>query len=131
MKKSVLLSCIGIPVMLVVMFLVYWMNGISNTVHLFNGILSFFESITEEIYFRGVLLLYLWKKTNLPVAYGTALGSFVLSHPQHFISLFLISTIVQAILTAEIARRSKNIIGSWFVHGCNRFASIVLFPFLL
>jgi membrane protease YdiL (CAAX protease family) len=120
-----------IPIMLGVMFLVVWIGGFSNEGNIYLGILSFFESLTEEVYFRGVLLLYLWKKTNLPIAYATSLSSFVLVHPQHFISLFLVSTIIQGILTSEIARRSKNIMGSWLLHGINRLASIALFPFIL
>jgi membrane protease YdiL (CAAX protease family) len=110
---------------------VLWFGGFSTDSDIQLGLLSFFESLTEEVFFRGILLLYLWKKTTLPIAYITCLGAFILHHPQHFQTLFLIPTIVQSVLTAEIARRSKNVIGSWMLHGVNRLATIAIFPLIV
>jgi hypothetical protein len=70
-------------------------------------------------------------KTNLKIAYVTSLTSFILMHPQNFTNLFIVSTIVQGILTIEICRRSSNLTGAWIVHGTNRFFSIVLYPLLM
>ncbi|MBL7160407.1 MAG: CPBP family intramembrane metalloprotease [Candidatus Aenigmarchaeota archaeon] len=88
--------------------------------------IMFFESFTEEFFFRGFLLLYLMKKTTPKIAYSTSVLGFVLIHPQHFNSLFLISTIAQGLLLAWVAGKTKNIIGPWIAHGANRF-----FPSLL
>jgi membrane protease YdiL (CAAX protease family) len=83
--------------------------------------IMFFEAFTEEFLFRGVLLLYLTKKTNLRVAYLTSILGFILIHPQHFTSLFIFSTASQAILLAIVAHKTQNIIGPWISHGLNRF----------
>jgi hypothetical protein len=52
-------------------------------------------------------------------------------HPQNLTNIFIIGTIVQGILTIEIARRSQNIIGSWLLHGSNRFFELVIIPLLM
>jgi len=83
-------------------------------------IVMFFEAFTEEFFFRGILFLYLLKKTNLRVAYPTSIIGFILIHPQHFTSIFIVSTIIQAILLTIIADKTKNIIGPWISHGLNR-----------
>jgi membrane protease YdiL (CAAX protease family) len=83
--------------------------------------IMFFEAFTEEFLFRGVLLLYLAKKTNLRVAYLTSILGFILIHPQHFTSLFIFSTASQAILLVIVANKTQNIIGPWISHGLNRF----------
>ncbi len=83
--------------------------------------IMFFEAFTEEFFFRGFLFLYLLKKTDLKTAYLTSIIGFVLIHPQHFTSPFLISTITQGILTTIIAANTRNITGSWIAHGLNRF----------
>jgi membrane protease YdiL (CAAX protease family) len=88
--------------------------------------IMFFEAFTEEFFFRGFLFLYLVKKTSLRVGYATSIVGFVLMHPQHFTSLFLISTIAQAVLLTVVADKTKNIIGPWISHGANR-----LFPSLI
>jgi membrane protease YdiL (CAAX protease family) len=88
--------------------------------------IMFFEAFTEEFFFRGFLFLYLVKKTSLKVGYATSILGFVLIHPQHFTSLFLVSTIAQAVLLTVIADKTKNIIGPWVSHGANR-----LFPSLI
>jgi membrane protease YdiL (CAAX protease family) len=83
-------------------------------------IVMFFEAFTEEFFFRGILFLYLVQKTNLKVAYSTSIIGFILIHPQHFTSMFIVSTIAQAILLTIVADKTKNIIGPWIAHGLNR-----------
>lgn len=83
--------------------------------------IMFLEAFTEEFFFRGFLFLYLLKKTNRKVAYATSILGFVLIHPQHFTSTFLLSTITQSILMTIIADKTENIIGPWVSHGLNRF----------
>lgn len=92
--------------------------------------IMFFEAFTEEFFFRGFLFLYLLKKTDLKTAYLTSIIGFVLMHPQHFTSLFLISTIAQGILTTVIAANTRNITGCWIAHGLNRFVPSALRFFL-
>jgi len=82
--------------------------------------IMFFEAFTEEFFFRGFLFLYLLTKTNRKVAYATSILGFILIHPQHFTSLFLISTIAQGVLLTIVADKTKNIIGPWVSHGLNR-----------
>ncbi|MCK4332984.1 MAG: CPBP family intramembrane metalloprotease [Thermoplasmatales archaeon] len=95
------------------------------------GIISFFEAFTEEFFFRGILFIFLLNRTNLKIAYITSLASFVLVHPQHLTTIFLVATIVQGILTIEICRRSDNLTGTWLLHGINRFFIIAIVPLLL
>jgi len=131
LKSSVKLGLIFIPLMLIITFLVkYIINGY-YTIDFFLGFISFFESFTEEFLFRGVLFLFLIRKTNLKVAYVTSLSSFILMHPQNFSNLFIISTLVQGLITLEICRRSRNLAGAWIVHGTNRFFSIVIYPLFM
>ena len=94
------------------------------------GVISFFESFTEEFYFRGLLFLVLAAYIDVRLAYVISITSFVLAHPQHLISYFIIPTIVQGILTLEIVRRSNNLIGAWLLHGANRIFLLVILPFL-
>ena len=130
-KKSLLLCLLFLPIMLGITFGIKYFMGISGDAETVAGILSFFESFTEEFFFRGVLFLFLISKIDLRVAYLTSLASFVLMHPQNLESLFIISTIVQGILTLEICRRSKNLLGAWVLHGTNRLFSIALLPLLI
>jgi membrane protease YdiL (CAAX protease family) len=90
----------------------------------------FFEAFTEEFFFRGVLFLYLLSKTNVKIAYLTSVPAFVLMHPQHFTSLFIISTVTQAILLTVITHKTKNIIGPWVAHGLNRILPSAIRLFL-
>ena len=80
----------------------------------------FFEAITEEFFFRGFLLIYLLRKTSPKAAYLTSVLAFVLAHPQHFLTLHLIPLILQGVLLALVAYKTKNIIGTWLSHGLNR-----------
>lgn len=131
-KQSIKLSLILIPVMLLSTFLIKSLiTSVSVEPNFSLGLVSFIESFTEEFFFRGILFIFLIKKTSFKVAYITSLASFILMHPQNFTSLFLITTIIQGILTLEICRRTKNIAGAWILHGTNRFFSIFLLPFIL
>jgi membrane protease YdiL (CAAX protease family) len=131
MKASILLSLAFLPIMLLITFVVHWHNGASVPPDGVLGIISFIEAFTEEFFFRGILFLFLLPRTNLAAAYSVSLVSFVLMHPQHLSSLFLVVTIVQGILTMEICRRSSNLIGAWILHGTNRFYSITFLPVLI
>jgi membrane protease YdiL (CAAX protease family) len=130
-KKSIIFGILFLPIMLLVTFLVQYYNGFSTSdPDVFWGVISFIESFTEEFFFRGVLFLFLIKKTNFKIAYITSLMSFILAHPQNITDLLILSTIVQGIITLEICRRTRNLIGPWLVHGTNRFFSIVILPFI-
>jgi hypothetical protein len=61
----------------------------------------------------------------------TSLASFIFIHPQNLTTLFIVGTIIQGIVTLEIARRSQNIFGSWMLHGSNRFFELVLLPLFI
>ena len=130
-KKSLWLCILFLPIMLVVTFVIQYVNGVALDADVLTGTISFFEAFTEEFFFRGILFIFLLNRTNLKIAYITSLASFVLVHPQHLTTIFLIATIVQGVLTIEICRRSDNLIGAWILHGINRFFIIAIFPFLL
>lgn len=128
--KSLKLGFLFIPLMLLVTYIAKYMIGGSFNPNFPLGVVSFAESFTEEFFFRGILFIFLMRKTNFKIAYITSLASFILMHPQNFTNPFIISTIVQGFLTIEICRRSKNLVGAWVVHGTNRFFSIAIIPFL-
>lgn len=133
-EKSLKLGLLFIPIMIIVTFLINYYHGIFYPGDIFIGSVYFVEAFTEEFLFRGILFLFLLKSTNIKIAYITSLASFILMHPQHlenYTNLFFISTIVQGVLTIEIARRSENITGAWLLHGINRFFIIVIIPLLL
>ncbi|MFA5771639.1 MAG: CPBP family intramembrane glutamic endopeptidase [Thermoplasmata archaeon] len=92
----------------------------STKIDVFYHGIMFFEAFTEEFFFRGVLFLYLIGKTNLKVAYLTSIVGFILVHPQHFTSIFITTTIAQAVLLTIVVDKTKNIIGPWISHGLNR-----------
>jgi membrane protease YdiL (CAAX protease family) len=129
--KSVTLGLMFLPIMLLTTFVVKYYSGDVSHADLFLGSVSFIESFTEEFFFRGILFLFLFHKTNLKLAYTVSLASFVLMHPQNFMNLFLLSTVVQGILTIEICRRSENLTGAWIVHGANRFFTLAVIPFII
>jgi len=130
LKKSMWWCCLFLPVMIVVTGSIFYVQGLGGDGDFFGGMLSFFEAFTEEFFFRGILFVYLLQKTHASIAYVTSYTSFLLMHPQQLATPFIIITLIQGLLTLEIARRSHNIIGSWVLHGVNRFFSIALFPFL-
>ena len=115
---SVLLGCIALFITLLIGLLVSWQMN-ANTDILWNVIL-FFDAFNEEFLFRGILLLYLMKLTNMPVAFITSVLAFTFAHPQYFTSFFLISTMVQGILLGLITVKTSNIVGPWISHGLNR-----------
>ena len=131
MNKSLKLGFLFLPLMLFITYLAKTMIGGTLYPNFPLGIVSFIESFTEEFFFRGILFLFLMSKTNLKIAYITSLLSFILMHPQNFTNPFIISTIVQGLITLEICRRSSNLAGAWIVHGTNRFFSIAIYPLLL
>jgi membrane protease YdiL (CAAX protease family) len=131
LKKSIFWCLLFLPIMIIVTGLIQYFYGITWSADLVAGLVSFFEAFTEEFLFRGILFIFLIQKTTMKIAYVTSLMSFILMHPQNITSLFIIGTMVQGILTLEIARRSQNIIGSWVLHGSNRFFSLVLLPLLM
>jgi membrane protease YdiL (CAAX protease family) len=131
LKKSCLFFVLFLPIMLLVTGLIQYTNGVVWNADMFGGTISFFEAFTEEFFFRGILFLFLIQRTNLKIAYITSLASFTLMHPQNISSIFIVATIIQGVLTIEIARKSQNIIGAWLLHGSNRFFQIALLPLFL
>lgn len=129
--RSLVWFLLFLPVMLVTTFIIHYISNGSWSAEVAAGIMSFFEAFTEEFFFRGILFVFLLKKTNLKIAYITSLTSFILMHPQNLTTLFIFVTVIQGFLTLEITRRSKNIIGAWFLHGSNRFFQFVLLPLCL
>jgi membrane protease YdiL (CAAX protease family) len=89
-------------------------------------VIMFFESFTEEFFFRGFLFLYLLTKTSTRTAFATSVLGFILVHPQHFTNLFLVSTAAQGILLTIVAQKTRNILGPWIGHGLNRFLPILI-----
>jgi membrane protease YdiL (CAAX protease family) len=132
LESSFKLGLMLIPIMLFITFLAkLLMNNSIMEPNLEVGVVSFIESFSEEFFHRGILFLLLSDKTNIKIAYITSFTSFILMHPQNFTNPFIISTIAQGIITLEICRRTKNLIGAWVLHGTNRFFSIVIIPFFL
>ena len=82
--------------------------------------IMFLDAFNEEFLFRGVLLLYLWKITDLKIAYVTSVLAFTLAHSQNFTSLYIISTAAQGILLGIVTYKTKNLVGPWISHGLNR-----------
>ncbi|UCD13117.1 MAG: CPBP family intramembrane metalloprotease [Thermoplasmatales archaeon] len=131
LKKSTLWCILFLPIMLGVTTVIHYINGVTIESDVLVATVSFFEAFTEEFFFRGILFIFLISRTNLKIAYITSLVSFVLIHPQHFETIFIIGPVVQGILTIEICRRSNNLIGAWLLHGANRFFTIAIIPLLL
>jgi len=130
LKSSLKLGIILLPIMLLTTSIIRLYQGIEQNPDVVLAVISFIESFSEEFFFRGLLFLYLAKKTNLPIAYITSFLSFILMHPQHLNNLFILSTIIQAIITLHICQKTKNIAGAWLIHGSNRILSIAILPFL-
>ncbi len=130
-RKSLFWFLLFLPIMLVVSGLIQYFIGATWSADPVAGIISFFEAFTEEFFFRGILFIFLLQKTNMKIAYVTSLACFILVHPQNLTTLFIVGTIIQGIVTLEIARRSQNIIGSWMLHGSNRFFELAILPLFL
>jgi len=118
MGKSIILGIGALVITLLLGLIALW--GQNAHVSLSWNAIMFLDAFNEEFLFRGVLILYLWKITDIKVAYATSIVSYMIVHPQHYASLFMISTIAQGILLAIIAHKTKNIIGPWISHGLNR-----------
>jgi membrane protease YdiL (CAAX protease family) len=117
-RYSIFLSLIVLLITLFVGVIILW--GYQGNDSIYWNLIMFFDAFNEEILFRGVLLLYIGKITNIKVGFSTSVIAFVLAHPQHFDQLFLISTIIQGLLLGLVTYKTKNIIGPWISHGLNR-----------
>jgi len=124
MGKSIILGIAALAITLLLGLIALW--GQDAHVSLYWNIIMFLDAFNEEFLFRGVLILYLWKITDIKVAYATSIVAYILAHPQHYASLFMLSTIAQGILLAVITHKTKNIIGPWISHGLNRVLLQVL-----
>jgi membrane protease YdiL (CAAX protease family) len=120
-----------LPIMLGVTIIVYFYQGFSSGIDVFFGVVSFFESFSEEFFFRGILFLLLIHFFRFEIVFIVSLFSFILVHPHHLSNVFIFVTIIQGLLTLEIVRRSKNLTGAWLLHGMNRLFSLLVIPFLM
>ena len=116
MRKSIIYGLMAAGITIIITVLV----SSASEPDIFWRVVMFFEAFTEEFFFRGILLLYLARKTNTRVAFLTSVVGFILIHPQHFGSKFVISTVAQAILLAIVVNKTENIMGAWLAHGLNR-----------
>lgn len=122
---SILLG-LGALVITVILALIIYGWGQTEPVSAYWNIVMFFEAFNEEFLFRGVLLLYLWKITDLKVAYATSVLAFILAHPQHLTSISLIGVAAQGLLLGIVTYRTKNLVGPWISHGLNRVIPQIL-----
>lgn len=122
---SILLG-LGALVITVILALIIYGWGQIEPASAYWNIVMFFEAFNEEFLFRGVLLLYLWKITDLKVAYATSVLAFILAHPQHLTSISLIGVAAQGILLGIVTYRTKNLVGPWISHGLNRIIPQIL-----
>lgn len=129
--ESIRWCVLFLPLMFVVTGIVHTVSGVTWTADVSAGLLSFFEAFTEEFFFRGILFIFLLRQTNITTAYVTSLASFTLMHPQNLTTLFIIGTVLQGVLTLEIARRSHNVLGAWVLHGSTRLFQLAILPLLL
>jgi len=116
--KSIILGIVALAITILLGLIALW--GQNVHISLYWNVIMFLDAFNEEFLFRGVLILYLWKITDIKVAYATSIASYILAHPQHYTSLFMLSTIAQGVLLAVITYKTKNIIGPWISHGLNR-----------
>ncbi len=131
-EESLKLSAFVLPAMLATIAFTSFMLGRSySPSESLYSIISFFESSTEEFFFRGILFLYLWKFVDIRIAYITSMASFVLMHPQYFWGLAMLPAIVQGILTTIIAHKTKNLAGPWILHGASRIFALSFLPWFL
>jgi membrane protease YdiL (CAAX protease family) len=117
-RKSILLSLIVLIFTLFLGLIILWGNKGYDSI--FWNIIMFFDAFNEELLFRGVIILYVGRITNIKVGFSTSLVAFILAHPQYINQLFLISTIIQGFLLGYVTYKTKNIIGPWISHGLNR-----------
>jgi membrane protease YdiL (CAAX protease family) len=119
LMMSILLG-LGVLIITVILSLILIKWGPTESPSAYWNTIMFLDAFNEEFLFRGVLLLYLWKITDLKIAYATSVLAFILVHPQNFTSLFLISTVAQGILLGIVTYKTKNFVGPWISHGLNR-----------
>lgn len=122
-KEKLMMSIflgLGVLVITVILALIIFDWGQVEPTSVYWYVIMFFEAFNEEFLFRGFLLLYLWKITDLKVAYATSVLAFILAHPQHLTSLSLIGVSAQGILLGIVTYKTKNLIGPWISHGLNR-----------
>jgi len=117
--KSILLGIGSLIITMILALIIYNWEQTEPASAYWNTVM-FLEAFNEEFLFRGVLLLYLWKITELKVAYATSILAFILAHPQHLTSLSFICVATQGILLGAVAHKTKNIIEPWISHGLNR-----------
>lgn len=110
---------LGVLVITAILTLIVWWGKIEPA-SLYWDVIIFFEAFNEEFLFRGVLLLYICKITNLKVGYSTSVLAFILAHPQHLTALSLLIVATQGILLGAVTYKTKNLIGPWISHGLNR-----------
>jgi len=126
---SILLGLGVLLITVVIALLIYGLGQAESPSAYWNTIM-FFDAFNEEFLFRGILLLYLWKITDLKIAYVTSVLVFILAHPQNFTSLYLISTAVQGILLGIVTYKTRNLVGPWISHGLNRIIPQIISAFL-
>ena len=119
LMMSILLG-LGVLIITVILSLILIKWGQTESPSVYWNTIMFLDAFNEEFLFRGVLLLYLWKITDLKIAYATSVLAFILAHPQNFTSLYLISTAAQGILLGIVTYKTKNLVGPWISHGLNR-----------
>jgi len=129
LMMSILLGLGTLLITVVIALLIYGWGQAEPQSTYWNAIM-FFDAFTEEFLFRGFLLLYLWKITDLKIAYVTSVLAFILAHPQNFTSLYLISTAAQGILLGIVTYKTKNLVGPWISHGMNRVIPQIIFALL-
>ena len=130
LTMSILLG-LGALVIKVILALIIYGWGQTEPASTYWNIIMFFEAFNEEVLFRGVLLLYLWKITDFKVAYATSVLAFILAHPQHLTSLSLIGVAAQGILLGIVTYKTKNLMGAWISHGLNRIIPQIIATLLL
>ena len=130
-EKLILSILLGLGSLLVTISITLLISGWrqAESPSIYWDVLMFFDAFNEEFLFRGVLLLYLWKLTNLKIAYATSVLAFILVHPQYFTSLYLIHVIVQGLLLGLVVYKTKNVMGPWISHGFNRILPQILAAF--
>jgi len=119
--KSIVLGIGALMLTVTIALAIFW--GQKVTISTDWNVIMFFDAFNEEFLFRGVLLIYLWKITDIKIAYSTSILAFILAHSQYYtvtLMVELISTVAQGVLLAIIAHKTKNIIGPWISHGLTR-----------
>ena len=119
LMMSILLG-LGVLIITVILSLILIKWGPTEPPSAYWTTIMFLDAFNEEFLFRGVLLLYLWKITDLKIAYVTSVLAFTLAHSQNFTSLYIISTVAQGILLGIVTYKTKNLVGPWISHGLNR-----------